>query len=83
MSFNLILTILGMASVMNLVHKTPIYHRFLEAFFIDMKPFNCVMCSTFWVCLGFTAISNGFESIFIAGISAIVAEIINIQIHKI
>ena len=83
MIFDILLISLGMASVMNLVHKAPIYHRFLEALFIDMKPFNCVMCSTFWVTLGFTAISNGFESIFIAGIAAIAAELINIQIHKI
>jgi len=72
-----------MASVMNLIHKAPLYHRFLEALFIDMKPFNCVMCSTFWVTFGFCLISNPAESIFIAGIAAIVAEIINIQIHKI
>ena len=83
MIFNTILTILGTASVMNLVHKAPIYHRFLEALFIDIKPFNCVMCSTFWVTFGYTVITNPTESIFIAGIAAIVAELINIQIHKI
>ena len=83
MIFNTILTILGMASVMNLIHKAPLYHRFLEAMLLDIKPFNCVMCSTFYVTLGFTVISNPSQSIFIAGIAAIVAELINIQIHKI
>ena len=83
MIFNTILTVLGMASVMNLIHETPLYHRFLEALMLDTKPFNCVMCSTFWTTLGFTAIPYGIESIFIAGITAILAELINIQIHKI
>ena len=83
MIFNTTLTILGMASVMNLIRKAPLYHRFLEAMLLDIKPFNCVMCSTFWVTLGFCLISMPAESIFIAGIAAIVAELINIQIHKI
>ena len=83
MSFNEILIVLGMASVMNLVHKAPLYHTVLERLKLNRKPFSCCMCSTFWVTLGFTVISNGFESIFIAGIAAIAAELINIQIHKI
>ena len=82
MIFNTIMTVLGMASVMNLIHETPLYHRFLEALMLDTKPFNCVMCSTFWVTFGYTLISNPTESIFIAGIAAIMAELINIQIHK-
>lgn len=83
MIFNTILTILGTASVMNLVHKAPIYHRVLERLKLNRKPMSCVMCSTFWVTFGYTFITNPAESIFIAGIAAIVAELINIQIHKI
>ena len=83
MIFNTILTILGMASVMNLIHKAPLYHTVLERLKLDRKPFSCCMCSTFYVTLGFTVISNPSQSIFIAGIAAIVAELINIQIHKI
>ena len=80
---NNFLLILGMASVMNLMHKTELYHHVLERLYLDFKPFTCVMCSTFWFTLGFSLISNGIESIFIAGISAILAELINIEIHKI
>ena len=72
-----------MASVMNLIHKAPLYHTVLERLKLDRKPFSCCMCSTFYVTLGFTVISNPSQSIFIAGIAAIVAELINIQIHKI
>ena len=82
MIFNTILTILGTASVMNLIHETPIYHKWLKDLLIDVKPFTCVMCSTFWVTLGFTLISNPSQSIFIAGCAAVAAELINIQLHK-
>ena len=83
MIFNTILTIVGMASVMNLIHKAPFYHDALEALLLDIKPFNCIMCSTFWVTFGFTLLTMPSQSIFIAGAAAILAELINIQIHKI
>ena len=83
MDFNEILTILGIASVMNLVHKAPLYHTVLQRLKLNRKPFSCVLCSTFWVTFGFCLISNPAESIFIAGIAAITAELINIAIHKI
>lgn len=72
-----------MASVMNLVHAAPLYHRVLDRLRLNRKPMSCVMCSTFWVTFGYTCITNPTESIFIAGIAAITAELINIQIHKI
>lgn len=83
MNYDTIMTILGMATLMNLVHKTELYHKFLEALLLDVKPFNCVMCSTFWVTLIVNVIPLGWSAIFISSIAAIVAEIINIQIHKI
>jgi len=83
MNFDPLLIILGMACIMNLVHKAPIYHRFLEAILLDIKPFNCVMCSTFWVTLVVSAPLYGFWAILMAAIAAILAELINIQIHKI
>jgi hypothetical protein len=83
MIFETILTIVGMAALMNLIHKAPIYHRILEGLFLDTKPMNCVMCSTFWITLGFTAIAMPAFCIFIAAAAAILAELINIQIHKI
>jgi hypothetical protein len=83
MNFNIILTILGIASMMNLVHKAPIYYKILDKLLLDTKPFNCVMCSTFWVTLVVSAPLWGLQSILIAAITAIIAELINIQIHKI
>ena len=83
MIFETLLTIVGMASMMNLVHKAPLYHSILEGLLLDTKPMNCVMCSTFWITLGYTAFTNGPQCIFIAAVTAILAELINIQIHKI
>jgi hypothetical protein len=82
MIFNTILTILGTASVMNLIHETPIYHRVLERLKLNRKPMSCIMCSTFWVTFGYTVITNPSQSIFIAGCAAVAAELINIQLHK-
>ena len=83
MTIDMIMTILGMASITNLIHKAPIYHNGLEYFGVNFKPFTCVMCSGFWYTFGLTVIPFGLESIFIAGVTAILAELINIQIHKI
>ena len=83
MNIDMIMTILGMASITNLMHAAPLYHKVLDYFGIHFKPFSCVMCSTFWYTFGFTVIPFGFQSIFIAGVTAILAELINIQIHKI
>jgi len=81
MNFNYLFIILGMASLVNLAHSAPLYHKILKYFSLDIKPFICVMCSTFWYTFGFTVISHGFEAIFISAIAAILAEIIDINIH--
>ena len=83
MNIDTILTIVGMGCLMPIVHQFEFYKQVLEYFNINMKPFNCVMCSTFWYTFGFTVIPYGFESIFIASIAAIIAELIDIKIHKI
>ena len=83
MNSNIILTIIGMASAINLVHETPLYQRLLTRLKVDRKPFSCVLCSTFWCTFGFTVITNPAESIFISSSAAILAELININIHKI
>lgn len=82
MIFNQLLIAVGMACLVNLMHEAPLYHTVLDRFKINFKPFSCVMCSTFWYTFGFTVIPFGFESIFIGSIAAILAELINIQIHK-
>lgn len=79
--------ILGAATLMVLAHQTPIYHRVLRLLHLDRKPFNCVMCSTFWTTLIFTSVTMNLESIFIniihASTAALLAELIDIQLKKI
>ena len=82
MNFDLLLLMLGIASLVNLMHSTPIYHNMLDRFNINFKPFSCVMCTSFWISLGYFLVTNPYQSIFIAGITAILAELICIQIHK-
>ena len=83
MNFDLLLTMLGIASLTNLMHATPIYHNMLDRLKINFKPFSCTMCTSFWISLGYFLVLNPYQSIFIAGITAILAELINIAIHKI
>jgi len=82
MSSNIIFTILGMGCLMPIVHTFEYYKQFLQYFNIDMKPFNCVMCSTFWFTFGVSVIPFGINAIFMASIAAVLAELIDIQLHK-
>ena len=73
---------IGIASLMVLIHKAPLYHRVLEALLIDIKPFTCIMCSTFWYSIVPLAFTVGVPSIFIASMAAVLAELIDIQLNK-
>lgn len=74
--------IIGFATMMVIIHRAPLYHRFLEALMLDIKPFTCVLCSTFWLTLGFTLFTNPAHAIFISSSAAVLAEILDIQINK-
>ena len=80
MNFSLII---GIACLMVLIHKAPIYHTVLRVLRLDRKPFSCIMCSTFWYSLIPLAFTIGVDSIFISSMAAILAELIDIQISKI
>ena len=75
--------IIGCAALMVCIHKTELYQRILRKLKLDRKPFNCVLCSTFWFTLGFSLFTDPVHSIFISSSAAVLAEIIDIQIHKI
>tara|TARA_R110000822_G_scaffold301033_1_gene424656 strand:- start:392 stop:637 length:246 start_codon:yes stop_codon:yes gene_type:complete len=75
--------IIGIATLMVCIHNFTFYKTFLETMNIDFKPFNCVLCSTFWVTLVGTIFHfGGIDAIFMASTAAILAEILDIQIHK-
>ncbi len=75
--------IIGIACLVVCIHKTPIYQRILQKLKWDRKPFNCVLCSTFWLALVVGLFTDPVNSIFISSTAAVLAEIIDIQIHKI
>lgn len=64
-----------------LIQEVPLYQRLLEALFLDIKPFNCALCLTFWIGLPTFIFTNGdvfiFNSIGQACVTAVLAELIN------
>lgn len=79
MNYNLIW---GMATLMVCVHQFTFYHTLLDKLKINFKPFNCILCSTFWSTLIVSGISDWTTCIFISTGAAVLAEWIDIQIHK-
>lgn len=79
----MIFSIIGYATFMVCLHQTDIYYRYLEAFSIDVKPFTCVLCSTFWFTILTSWITFGIDCIFISTSAAVLAELLDKQLHKI
>ena len=49
---------------------------------IDVKPFNCALCFTFWMSLGPLIVSDGAFGIFSTIIAAVLADLINRQMNR-
>ena len=76
-------TIIAIAAVGNLLQRFDYYKIILTKLDLQRKPFNCVMCSTFWLSIGYHALSTDIvTNIFISSISAVVAELLDIQLNK-
>jgi len=65
-----------------LIQEVPLWNRFLEALMLDVKPFNCALCFTFWITLGPMIISTGGSGIFNSIIAAVLADLINRQMNR-
>lgn len=78
----MIFNIIGWATLMVCLHQTTTYYNLLERFKLNYKPFNCVLCSTLWVTLLTNIYSFGFESIFVATSAAVIAELLDQQLHR-
>jgi len=79
----MIFSIIGYSTFVVCVHQTTTYYTILDRLKIDYKPFNCVLCSTFWFTLLTSVYSHGIDSIFLATSSAVLAELLDKQLHKI
>lgn len=76
-------SIIGYATLMVCLHQTEVYYIILNKLKINYKPFNCVLCSTFWFTLLTSIYSTGLDSIFLSTSAAVLAELLDKELHKI
>ena len=79
MDYNLIL---GIACFGAVLQEVPLWRMFLERLMIDVKPFNCALCFTFWISLGPFVITEGGMGIFSSIVTAVLADLINRQMNR-
>ena len=79
MDYNIII---GVACFGAILQTLSIWDELLQKLFIDVKPFNCALCMTFWSSLGPFIISEGAVGIFNSIITAVLAELIYKQLSK-
>lgn len=65
-----------------LIQEVPLWNTILDKLGLDMKPFNCPLCLTFWLTLGPFYITDGAWFIFNSIIASVLAELINRQMNK-
>ena len=66
-----------------LLQEIPLYNTILDKLKLDIKPFNCALCMTFWMSLGVMYYSTGLSFIFNSIIAAVAADLINRQMNRI
>jgi|TARA_R110002153_G_scaffold62364_2_gene167753 hypothetical protein len=66
-----------------LLQEIPLWNTILDKLGLDVKPFNCALCSTFWLTLGPFIYSTGISFIFNSIIAAVLADLINRQMNRI
>ena len=78
----MIYEILGLACMGAMLQNFTPYQEMLKATYLEMKPFNCTLCMTFWL----TVIPNfglyGFRGVLYSFIEAVAAELIDRQLNK-
>ena len=78
----MILTILGLSSLMVLLQNFQVYQQLLRKLNLDRKPFNCTLCSSFWYTLPVTIVTHGVSNgILLSGIVSIVSELIDRKLN--
>ena len=74
--------IIAIAFAGALLQEIPLWNRLLEALMLDVKPFNCALCFTFWMSLAPMIVSTGLSGIFNSIIAAVLADLINRQMNR-
>ncbi len=75
--------IIGVACLGAALQEVPLWNRFLEALMLDVKPFNCALCFTWWMSLAPFIVTNGAMGIFNSITAAVLADLINRQMNRI
>ena len=78
----MIYNIIGIACAGAMLQNFDWYQHLLKATYLDVKPFNCTLCWTFWM----TVLPNfglyGVQGILYSFIEAVLAEFIDRQLNK-
>ena len=78
----MIYNIIGIACAGAMLQNFDWYQHLLKATYLDVKPFNCTLCWTFWM----TVLPNfglyGTQGILYSFIEAVLAEFIDRQLNK-
>lgn len=67
-----------------LIQNNPVWQWILRKVKLETKPFNCTLCWTFWLALGYTLAEpniNILESIMMAAGAAITAELVDRKLN--
>lgn len=78
----MIYEILGVACFGAVLQNFEWYQTLLKATYLDVKPFSCTLCMTFWL----TVMPNfglyGFRGILYSFLESVAAELIDRQLNK-
>ena len=78
----MIYEILGIASMGAMLQNFKLWQDMLEGTFLNVKPFNCTLCWTFWMSVLPNIDVHGPKGIYISCIEAVAAELIDRQLNK-
>ena len=78
----MIYEILGVACFGALLQNFEWWQTMLRGTYLDMKPFNCTLCWTFWMTIIPNIGIHGPIGFYISCIEAVAAELIDRQLNK-
>jgi hypothetical protein len=77
----MILELLGYACLMVLLMNFEYYQKLLTFLYLDIKPFTCTLCMSFWTSVTPLVISYGLKGILYSGIVSVTAELLDRKIN--
>jgi len=74
----LVIHILGIGSIGALLQNNLFYQLFLEKLRLEVKPFNCALCLTFWLSTPFFMVNYGvLNGLMYGALTSIFAELLD------